>query len=152
MVQRDGRTDLQAAAEAPAQQRTRGRRLRRAARPRSSVAALPADALLAMLTADMTLSTDLDDPDARPYFLWDQQITYGELRQKLQSPDPDERALWMARVMREARYQDVWRLLRLRDVLALLPRIERHLGRMRGFWSWLIEGWRSDGLLPTGAQ
>lgn len=50
--------------------------------------------------------------------------------------------------MREARYQDVFRLIRLRDVLALLPRIERHLGRSRAFWTWLIEGWRADGLVP----
>jgi hypothetical protein len=54
----------------------------------------------------------------------------------------------MARVMREARYADVWKLLRLRDVLPLLPRIESHLGRSRAFWQWLIQGWRTDGLLP----
>ena len=94
------------------------------------------------------LSCDLDDPSARPYFLWNEDITVGDLRAKLQSPDVDERALWMARVMREARYQDVFKLLQLTDILSLLPRIDRHLGRSRDFWHWLIEGWRSDGLLP----
>ncbi len=97
---------------------------------------------------DKPLSTNLDDPDARPYFLWSEDVTFAELRQKLASPDLDERALWMGRVMREARYQDVWKLLRLRDVLELLPRIDRHLGRSRKFWHWIIEGWRIDGLLP----
>jgi hypothetical protein len=71
-----------------------------------------------------------------------------QLREKLESADRDEHALWMARVMREARYQDVFRFLRLEDVLALFPRIERHLGRMRAFWTWLIDGWRADGLIP----
>lgn len=94
------------------------------------------------------LSTDLTDEDAQPYFIWDQDITYRELRARLQSEDLDERALWMARVMREARYQDVFRLLTLGDVLVLLPRIEPRLGRMRAFWTWLIDGWRADGLLP----
>jgi len=94
------------------------------------------------------LSTDLDDPDAQPYFIWDRDITHLELRAKLQSADLDERALWMGRVMREARYQDVFKLLRLADVLTLLPRIDRHLGRTRAFWNWLIEGWRADGLIP----
>lgn len=94
------------------------------------------------------LSTDLDDPEAQPYFLWDHEITYRELRVLLQAEDADERALWMARVMREARYQDVFKLLRLVDVLALWSRIERHLGRSRAFWIWLIEGWRADGLIP----
>ncbi len=94
------------------------------------------------------LSTDLDDPDARPYFVWDEPITMRDLRRKLASPDPDERALWMARVMREARYQDVWKLVRLADVLPLLSRIEPRLGRARAFWRWLIDGWREDGLVP----
>ncbi len=94
------------------------------------------------------LSTDLDDPTAQPYFIWDEDITYAELARKLLSPDPDERALWMGRVMREARYQDVWKLLKLPDVLAFMPRIDRHLGRSREFWRWLIEGWRADGLIP----
>ena len=95
------------------------------------------------------LSLDLDDPNGRPYFLWSENITFAGLRQKLQSTDLDERALWMARVMREARYQDVFRLLRLTEVLELWPRIDRHLGRSRQFWHWLIEGWRTDGLLPA---
>ncbi len=94
------------------------------------------------------LSTDLDDPHAQPYFIWDEEITIAELQRKLQSSDPDERALWMGRIMREARYQDVWRFLRLGDVLEMLPRVERYLGRSREFWTWLIKGWRTDGLIP----
>lgn len=96
------------------------------------------------------LSTDLTDPNARPYFVWDEDVTVAGLRARLASEDPQERALWMGRVMREARYQDVWKFLRLRDVLEWLPRIDRHLGRSREFWYWLIEGWRSDGLIPRG--
>lgn len=102
-----------------------------------------------LLAMGQPLSTNLDDPHGRPYFLWNECITFAGLRAKLHSEDVDERALWMARVMREARYQDVFRLVRLADVLALWPRIERHLGRSRNFWQWLIEGWRTDGLLPA---
>jgi hypothetical protein len=100
------------------------------------------------------LSTDLDDPEARPYFLWDRVsaedpgITVRQLRQHLAAVDPEERALWIARVMREARYQDVWRFVALADVLALWSRIEKHLGRTRAFWQWLLQGWRDDGLIP----
>lgn len=94
------------------------------------------------------LSNDVDDPKARVWFIWDMEITYAQLRTHLQASDPDERDLWVGRVMREARYQDVWKFVRLADVLAQWPRIERHLGRMRAFWQWLIDGWRTDGLLP----
>jgi len=53
------------------------------------------------------LSTDLDDPNARPYLVWDEDLTMAEVRARLATPDARERALWMARVMREARYRDV---------------------------------------------
>jgi hypothetical protein len=94
------------------------------------------------------LSTDVDDPNARVYFVWDEDLTYAQLREHLRTTDPDQRALWMARVMREARYRDVWRFLDLPDVLRMWPRLERHLGRMRSFWTWLIGAWKSHGLLP----
>jgi hypothetical protein len=89
----------------------------------------------------------LESPDAQPYFLWDVPITVAELRQRLRHPEPRERALWMARVMREARYDDVWRFLSLRDVLEHYDLIQRHLGRRRRFWDFLLDGWRDDGLL-----
>lgn len=53
--------------------------------------------------------------------------------------------------MREARYQDVWRFLRLDDILAQYDRIRPHLGRSRRFWDFLIQGWREDGLLREPA-
>jgi hypothetical protein len=94
------------------------------------------------------LSTDLDDPGARPYFLWDEDVTVAELRANLASADPRQRALWMGRVMREARFQDVWKLLCLRDVVALFANIDLYLGRTRAFWHWILDGWRKDGFLP----
>lgn len=95
----------------------------------------------------MRLSTDLDDQDAQPYFVWDQPITVAEFRRRVQHPDLDERALWVARLLREARYRDVWRFVSVHEVDALFPRLRRHLGRARAFWEWLLEGWRTDGLL-----
>ena len=93
------------------------------------------------------LSTNLDDPDAQPYFVWDVPVTVRELRRRLHHTDPEERALWMARVLREARFADVWRLLDVHDVDTWFARLKKHLGRSRPFWEWLLEGWRQDGLL-----
>jgi hypothetical protein len=93
-------------------------------------------------------SSELDSDDAQPEFIWDVEITFGELKRLLRHPDRKTRALWTARVMREARYQDVWSLLSLRDVVELYPDLRAHLGRARPMWDSLIEGWRADGLLP----
>jgi hypothetical protein len=87
----------------------------------------------------------------RPYFLWDVPVTEAELRQRLHHPDPDTRAQWQARIMREARYRDVWKYLTLDEILRDWHDIRRHLGRMRGFWEYLLNGWRKDGLLSPAA-
>lgn len=87
------------------------------------------------------------DEQGQPYFIWDVPITVAELRQRLRHPDAGVRALWKARVMREARYQDVWRFLSLEDLLVDFERIQKHLGRTRRFWRFLIDGWRADGLI-----
>jgi hypothetical protein len=85
----------------------------------------------------------------RPWFLWDVDITDAEFRKRLQHPDPSIRAQWQGRLLRVARFEEVWSYVRLDDVLENWERIRRHLGRQRAFWDWLIEGWRKDGLLPA---
>ncbi len=87
----------------------------------------------------------------KPWFLWDVDVSEAELRERLRQDDPDGRAQWQARIMREARFHEVWQYLTLDDVLANWPHIRRHLGRMRPFWDWLLRGWRDDGLLPPEA-
>jgi len=47
----------------------------------------------------------------------------------------------------EARFADVWGYVSLPELLRDWPYIERHLGRRRAFWTFLLEGWREDGLL-----
>lgn len=93
------------------------------------------------------LSHDLEREDAQPYFVWDVAVTVARLRRLIEHRDPKTRAMWMARIMREARYQDVWRFLSVGEVVASYSRIRPHLGRARPFWDFLIEGWRRDGLL-----
>jgi hypothetical protein len=85
----------------------------------------------------------------RPYFLWDVPVSEAELRARLRDPDPDTRAQWQGCVLREARFDDVWRYLTLEEVLRDWSGIRRHLGRRCGFWEYLLEGWRKDGLLPA---
>jgi hypothetical protein len=81
---------------------------------------------------------DLKDPDARPYFLWWTDITAGDLRRLLGSTDPEERAYWMAALLREANTRDVWQFVQPRDIRALWPRLIRYLGRSRMMWAYLL--------------
>lgn len=93
------------------------------------------------------LTVDLTQVDRRPYFLWDEDVSIGELRQILDRPSSEARDRALGKMLREARDTDVWQFVTPTDVAEALPRIERRLGRRAGFWRFLIEGWKKDGLL-----
>jgi hypothetical protein len=88
-------------------------------------------------------------PPDRPWFLWDVQISDAEFRQRLRHPDPLIRAQWQGALLREARFAEVWDYVTLEEILRDWPYIHRHLGRMRPFWDWLLDGWRRDGLIAA---
>ena len=94
------------------------------------------------------LTTDLEQGDRRPYFLWDEDITIDELKQILRGGPEAERLRLLGKMLREARDIDVWRFVTPQEVARSLGHVARRLGRRRAFWEFLIEGWREDGLLP----
>jgi hypothetical protein len=93
------------------------------------------------------LTVDLTRTDLRPYFLWDEDISIAELRERLHGADEWERNRLLGKMLREARDIDVWAFVTPEEVAEALPRVLPRLGNRRGFWQFLIEGWRSDGLL-----
>ena len=93
------------------------------------------------------LSTDLHSPASTPYFLWDEPMTVAELRAKLSSASEDERMRLLGKVLREARDTDVWLFTTPKEVSLLWGKIERHLGRRRAFWTFLINRWQDMGLI-----
>jgi len=92
------------------------------------------------------LSLDLDDPDAIPYFLWDEPMSVAELRARLERAGLSERLRLLGRILREARDADVWRFTTPAEVAAHWPELQRYLGRRRGFWQFLLGRWRELGL------
>jgi hypothetical protein len=94
------------------------------------------------------LSLDTEPPDGIPYFNWDAPVTNAEVRRALREGTEDDKVFWMARILTEARYRDVWAYLSLsNDVLPRWERLRPRLGRRRRFWEYLIQGWRDDGLI-----
>ena len=93
------------------------------------------------------LSTNLRDPAARPYFLWDESTTVAELRSSIERAEPEEWARLVGKMMREARDVDVWHFVTPRAVWDHRAQLDRYLGRRRAFWHYLLDGWHRDGLL-----
>jgi hypothetical protein len=48
------------------------------------------------------LSTNIDDPTAIPYFLWDEPMNVSQLQTNLQAASRAERVRLLAKIMREA--------------------------------------------------
>lgn len=88
------------------------------------------------------LSTRLDDPDAVPYFLWDDPMTVSELEERLRTASEPEQLRLLALILREARDPDVWRFVTPEEVVRLWPRLAGRLGLRRGFWEFLLDRWK----------
>jgi hypothetical protein len=81
----------------------------------------------------------LCDARGRPYFLWDNDVTLGELRAHLAAADDDRRAYWLAKLMRQAKPDDALAIAGADEMRRLWARLERSLGRTRAFWSWYLD-------------
>lgn len=93
------------------------------------------------------LSTNLEDPTVRPYFLWDEDTTVAQLRSAIEQSEPEEWARLVGKLMREARDTDVWHFVEPRAVWERLTLLDRYLGRRRAFWHYVLDGWHRDGFL-----
>jgi hypothetical protein len=93
------------------------------------------------------LSTDLSDPKAIPYFLWDDPMTVEQLRERLGTASSSERIRLLGKIMREARDTEVWHFTTPAEVNRLWDQVSAHLGHRRDFWSFLLNHWRKEGLI-----
>ena len=81
------------------------------------------------------------DGSGRPYFLWDCETDLAAFERALRDPDPDVRAYFVAKLMRQAKPDDVFGFVTLTEIGSLWSRLTRHLGRTRPFWTWLLRRW-----------
>jgi len=84
------------------------------------------------------------DALGRPYFLWDDQMSLDVFKANLAHRELVVRAYFIGKLMRQAKPDDVFTFVTLRDVEEHWPALERYLGNTRDFWSWLLERWRGQ--------
>ena len=89
----------------------------------------------------------LVDPQGRPYFLWDVEMTLDEFEQALRDDASPAYAYLVAKVMRQAKPDDALQFVTPQQMADLWPSIERHLGKTRPFWAWLLEQWERRGFV-----
>jgi hypothetical protein len=101
-----------------------------------------------MPTAQRRLGTDLANPETRPWFLWDEDLCVRELRAILTDQAHPRWVELAAKVMREARDDQVWLFLTPAKAAARYGEIAPRLGRRRAFWDYLLGAWRRHGFIP----
>lgn len=97
--------------------------------------------LVAMSILAPTPRDRMVDAEGRPYFLWDTDMTLSRFEELLRGDDEEVRAYLVAKLMRQAKPDDVFCFVGLDDVARLWPDIERRLGRTREFWAWWMDRW-----------
>lgn len=93
----------------------------------------------------MKRSLDLDDPEAVPYFLWNEETTVAELHAILRDRGDPTRPIYLARLMREASVPEVWKFVTPRAIMETWEEVRPHLGRRRRFWEYLLDVWERRG-------
>ncbi len=80
-----------------------------------------------------------------PYFCWDRAWTEEDVRRRLAQATGFEWVRLAAWIMREARFEDVWRFLRPAQVRDRLNELLPLLGRKKDFWVFIIQTWHELG-------
>ena len=83
----------------------------------------------------------------RPDFLWDEPTTRVELKEILSDGNDEARLYYAAKILREARFEEVWEYLSPTFLAANWDRLQSRLGRKKKFWEFLFSIWRADGLI-----
>lgn len=98
------------------------------------------------------LSTELNNPAAIPYFLWDEPMTVAEFKQRLQTASLPEQRRLLAKLLREARDTDVWFFTTPQEVWRRWNELSPMLGRRRAFWESLLTSWQKEGLIADNGD
>jgi len=84
----------------------------------------------------------------RPDFLWDEPTTRSDLKQLLSGGDEEARLYYVAKIMREARFEEVWDYLSPAFLASHWEKLRWRLGRKTKFWEFIYRTWHAHGLIP----
>ena len=94
-----------------------------------------------MSVLNITPRERMVDARGRPYFAWDVDLTLEQFESRLADPDPVVRAYFLAKLMRQARPDDVFAFVTPAKIAGAWDLVAPKLGRTRAFWSWLLARW-----------
>jgi len=86
-------------------------------------------------------------PTDRPDFLWDEPLSRDDLKKVLAGEDEKESLYYAAKILREARFEEVWEYVSPAFLASHWEKLRARLGRKKGFWEFFYTTWRAHGLI-----
>ncbi len=83
--------------------------------------------------------------DTIPNFCWDRKLTEKQIWQKLQSLKGLKKNHFLAWIMREAEFKDVWKYVSPQQVWSQFSELKIFLGRRKKFWEFILGKWHELG-------
>jgi hypothetical protein len=83
--------------------------------------------------------------DTIPNFCWDRKLTENQILQQLQLLSGLQKTLFLAWIMREATFKDVWKYVTPQQAWSQLSELRRFLGRRKKFWEFTLGKWHELG-------
>ncbi len=72
-------------------------------------------------------------------------MTLNEFLEGLHSSDIEIQSYLTAKIMRQAKPDDVFTFITLHQIQTLWPLLKKYLGKKLEFWSWLLSMWNNHG-------
>lgn len=82
-------------------------------------------------------------PDERPYFLWDYNLTDADVRRILAGPNETDRRWLIGRLLEAARFEDIWKYLKLKDVTNVFAQLKLR-SQIKRAWQRALQVWESS--------
>jgi hypothetical protein len=89
----------------------------------------------------------MQDVTNRPDFLWDERLTRDDLKKLLHGEDHEARLYYAAKILREARFEEVWEYFPPAFMASHWEKLRWRLGRKKKFWEFIYTTWQRHGLI-----
>jgi hypothetical protein len=94
--------------------------------------------------ATIVVEQKANDKKARPYFIWNSDLTEEDVRAILAGKRGElEQVQMIAHIMQNARFEDIWQYLKLADIVKHWPLVYRMLWPQESkvLWAWALRMW-----------
>lgn len=93
------------------------------------------------------ITNNISDEEAIPYFMWDYLLTNKKIKEILQSSDEEKKIWLIAKILRDARFEDIKKLLKINEIYKYKEKLKYRLGHRKKIWDFLFNKYKEYGII-----